>query len=454
MSKKENILLVLIIIIGVVIHLLPIFIYNSVPFGYDYGFYRRYLIQPIISFPNTSVPGLSTDAIIPRLLLDFLRTLTIPPDIIIVTTAILFTTFTTIALFFLVRQHWGEKTALLAGLLFTISPIQYTAYWYMFLKNIFALPFLFLTFLLIRKKSWWVLISGLIVMLSHHTTSVILLATLGLYLILGRDNRNYLFLVFSVWLAVFILLHGGFYLGTGLKSLSTSIFLTKKEFLFLAFPFIILAVFGIEDFLNRRVLSPLFAYATVTTVFPILSWPFYERVFLFLDIAFIIIASLGVSKIFQEIRHNPTSYIKISLGLVFVVAFAWITLNLGFQINNRRAPLTKTEMKEIHAVSQIIPREASVLTSAIYAPWIQGWTLSRIFAPTILNDRFTKEQWLSFWRAENVPYLYAFLKQFPQPLYLFLDRFQQEKLLPLLSNCLDGRSAFIFYYKCQGGKIN
>lgn len=457
MFKKNYTLLILTIFIGIVIHLLPFFIHSNIPFGYDYGFYRRYLIQPLVSFPNSPVPGLGMDALIPRSFLDFLRILTIPPDIILVITAILSTAITTVTLFFLIKQHWGEKTALLASFLFTLSAIQYNAYWFMFLKNIFALPFLFLTFLLIKKNSWWAIMPGLIVMLSHHTTSVVLLATLGLYLILRRGNRKYLFLIFSACLAVFLFLHGDFYLGGGLKNLFSSVFLTKKEFLSLAFPLIVLVVFGIEEFLAMRFLSPLFAYAIITVLFPILSLPFYERIFLFLDIVLVIIASLGITKISQEIRRSYISLkywsdriniLVVSLSLILVVAFGWIIFNLGSQINNLRPPLNETEFKEIAAISSLVPHEASILTSAIYAPWIQGWTLNRVFAPTILNDHFTKEQWLSFWKAESPSYPRAFLNQFPKPLYLFLDNFQQEKLLLVLGSCLETKSEFIFHYRC------
>src|SRR3989338_5196952 len=64
-------------------HLRVFRMYGPHPFGYDTGFYRRYLLEPFISFPNAPVPGLGDDALVPRMLLDVLRFVHLSPDVIL-----------------------------------------------------------------------------------------------------------------------------------------------------------------------------------------------------------------------------------------------------------------------------------------------------------------------------------------------------------------------------------
>ncbi|MBI3572271.1 hypothetical protein HY091_01920, partial [Candidatus Kaiserbacteria bacterium] len=58
---------------SLLLHALTFLFHGPYALGYDTGFYRRYLIQPFISFPNAPVPGLGGDALVPRVLLDTLR---------------------------------------------------------------------------------------------------------------------------------------------------------------------------------------------------------------------------------------------------------------------------------------------------------------------------------------------------------------------------------------------
>src|SRR4051812_33110018 len=73
----------LIALMSLSVHLLPFYLWGPHPFGYDTGFYRRYLIEPFVSFPNAPVPGLGNDALVPRILFDALRFLHLPPDAIL-----------------------------------------------------------------------------------------------------------------------------------------------------------------------------------------------------------------------------------------------------------------------------------------------------------------------------------------------------------------------------------
>src|SRR4051812_44732848 len=67
---------------GFAVWTLPYLRFGLFGYGYDTGLYRRFLIQPFVSFPNTPVPGLDHTVFIPRLLLDVFRFVH-SPDVIL-----------------------------------------------------------------------------------------------------------------------------------------------------------------------------------------------------------------------------------------------------------------------------------------------------------------------------------------------------------------------------------
>src|SRR3989344_4962452 len=165
--------------LAVAIHLVPFADGVRHPFGYDTGFYRRYLIQPLVSFPNTPVPGLGTDALVPRLLLDSLRVLPLAPDVILYGSYITFFVILPILVFLLLRQRAGIRAAYLSALFLILSPVQYQAYWFMFWKNAWALCPLFIAFICIERR-WWLALyaADIAIAFSHKTTAILYIATL------------------------------------------------------------------------------------------------------------------------------------------------------------------------------------------------------------------------------------------------------------------------------------
>ena len=175
----HTILLICLAFFYVALSVSPFLIYGTHPLGYDTGFYRRYLLDPVVSFPNTPVPGLDHTIIAPRIFLDLVRLLGLSPDISLYGSYILLSLLLVVAFYFFVKEYAGQKIALAAAALLVISPIQYTAYWFMLYKNLFGLIFFFLVFIFLKKKWFWpALASALIIPLSHQTTTILFLGIL------------------------------------------------------------------------------------------------------------------------------------------------------------------------------------------------------------------------------------------------------------------------------------
>jgi hypothetical protein len=149
-SIRKNINLLAIAFFSLCVHLIP-FVYSRNPLGYDTGFYRRYLIQPFLPFPNSPVPGLGNDALVPRIIFDTLRSSGLPTDIILYGSLIVIFACIPVVFYFLISESSNRRAALMGTLMIALSPVQYYAYWFMLWKNAWAILVLVVIFLLIKR---------------------------------------------------------------------------------------------------------------------------------------------------------------------------------------------------------------------------------------------------------------------------------------------------------------
>lgn len=472
--RKSSIFLILLILLNVVIHLIPFLFYGPHPLGYDTGFYRRYVAQPFVSFPNTTVPGLGEDALVPRILLDVLRLTHIPADSIVYGSYILLFAAQAVALFFLAQYYWNTRAGLFAVLLFSISPIQYTAYWFMLYKNAFALPLMLAAFLLLEKRSRLAIPLGILIASSHHTTGIIFLLTAGVYALLNRENRNVILQTFTGTFITFLSLHYSSI--SDYVNSPMAVFMHKKEYLLWSSPLLILAWFGIQKFARTHSRSVIIAFFIVTAAFPLFSLPFYERIFIFTDIAMIMAAAVGCQTLYQKIipslsrdyfrlyslftnptlkRQSIVAKIKnekektTHYGLILAsgMLIGLIALVTYSRIGNLRPLVSSEDLHELNNIARNVPPDATILTSTALAPWVHGWSLNKIVAPGLLHDTRTAQEWALFWTG-GADAKKKFLHSFPKPLYIFAHPDQQETLVKGIQECLSKKTQFLFLYAC------
>lgn len=472
--KKPLILLFPLILFNIAIHLIPFLFYGPHPLGYDTGFYRRYVAQPFVSFPNTAVPGLGEDALVPRILLDVLRLAHIPTDSIIYGSYILLFAAQAVALFFLAQYYWNTRAGLFTVLLFSISPIQYTAYWFMLYKNAFALPLMLAAFLLLEKRSRLAIPLGILIASSHHTTGIIFLLTAGVYALLNRENRNVILQTFTGTFITFLSLHYSSipdYIHSPI-----AVFMDKKEYLVWSSPLLILAWFGIQKFACTHSRSVIIAFFIVTAAFPLFSLPFYERIFIFTDIAVIMAAAMGCHTLYQKIipslsrdyfrlyslftnltsgRQDIVAKIKnkqektTQYGLILAsgMLIGLIALSTYGRIGNLRQLVSPEDLHELNAIARNVSSDATILTSTALAPWVQGWSLNKIVAPGLLHDTRTAQEWALFWTGD-ADAKKKFLNTFPKPLFIFADFDQKRILVNGIEECLSEKTQFLLLYIC------
>ena len=433
-------------LLSLALHLLPFLFYGTHPLGYDTGFYRRYLIQPFISFPSAPVPGLGEDAILPRLLLDVLRLTNIPTDVALYGAYLLPFILLPVLLFVYLAPRLGTLGAFFAGLFLILSSVGYTAYWYFLFKNAWGLCLILLALAAYeRKRLWLFFLSGAAVALTHKTSAIMYLFTLGVLWLIGSGRRRELAFHILLVAAIFVIANLHFAVTIVGRS-PQAVFLGWREFILLSYPFILLALVGICALRSRPMPRSLVAFALASFAFPIFFLPFYERIFIFCDVALAALAAYGALHLLSRTRRKDGGIGWLALAAL-CIAVGLAGGNLYTEVRALGPSIAQADLASIFSVTAAIPPDATVLTTSEEAPWYEGWGLSHVAAPGMLADNHDLQEWIAFWSSTSTPEKVAFLDSLPKPLYVStLGDF--EALLGVYPPCITPVRAHLLFYDC------
>ncbi len=433
--------------ISAVFHLLPFLLHGPHPLGYDTGFYRRYLTQPFTSFPNAGVPGLGNDALVPRVLFDLTRFLHIPADIALYGSYIFLFALAPILLYILLRPTLGGRGAWIAGALYIFSSVAYNAYWYMLWKGALGLDLLLLAYIALeRRNSTLLMIVGTTLALSHKTSAIIFILSLGIFFILNRGKRPDALLAGALTAAVFFAANTSLVHKVQL-ALPTALFLEWPDYLTFTIPLLILLGFGIRGLHTLPIPKTILALALTSFIFPLAQLPFYQRIFIFCDLALVALAAFAVEYMLRQVsplRAGKTIYLHAAALCIAGGLFLGSAWN---QVSSLRPLLPQANIREIERIDTILPQDAYVLTTSDEAPWYQGWTKAHIIAPGLLWDSHNLEEWIAFWDATSTESKISFLNSFNKPLYVSTLG-PMTDLLGQIPPCLVPAGPHLLYNSC------
>lgn len=447
-NRKTTLTGLLLAVGSLVIHGIPFLLFGSHPLGYDTGFYRRYLIEPFVSFPNTAVPGLGDDALLPRVILDLLRTIPIPTDIILYGTYFIFWALMPVLLFLFLKPFIQRRGAFIAGILLVCSSLAYTGYWYFLFKNALALDLILLAFIAIERKWFPVWIAlDLAIVLTHKTSAIIYLLTLATLFIVSPTQRKHYLTHLAITGFLFILINAPTVreLGTVLPS---AVFVDWKTFSLLSLPLFIVIVLGLRAFRHYTIPKTLLAFSAVTLLFPIFKLPFYERIFLFADVALVALAAYGINFSLTYRASEKSVRHRLFVFLILSLAGGLYMGNLWREVTTTSPLVSDTDIEVIETIGGLVPSDATILTTSDEAPWFEGWTRSHIAAPGMLNDNHNLEEWTTFWNSTSTTERIKFLNDFDTPLYISTLG-DETNLAGTLPECAQEVLPHLWYVACE-----
>ena len=423
---RSNILFILgVLFIALVIKCVPLFRFGVFAFGHDFGFYRRYVVQPLVSFPNTSVPGLDHTIFLPRIFLDIVRVILRTPDATLIIGYLMLSLVSIVSVWYFAKLYLSTKKALYAVVLYVVSGVGFVLYTSFFFKEMLALP-LFLGALISFEKKRYGLAAllGVLVILTQQTTSIILICIIALGFVFRtiiERTISFKYIISGTGIfATYLFLHP--HIAQKIASPPVGIFLSQSEYIVLSIPILILTVLGIRQVvITLKKQALLGASLTVVLLFVVFQLPFYNRIYAFLDLFLIIPAAFGVEYILSVITSKYKRLLPALISALVVVA-AIPLIYLEFTLT----PLVDTSTQKELTTLLSLPPNSSIITSPILLPWVQGWSLAKVYAPGNLKEPHSTEDWSRYWVHQDIQFEQKFLSTFPWPLYLFIDKKEME----------------------------
>jgi len=200
-------------------------------------------------------------------------------------------------------------------------------------------------------------------------------------------------------------------------------FISGKVFIKNVGLYIPFALLGIFKFWKKYLY---FFTFTVIVVFPILfQTVFYRRFFVFLDIALIIYAALGIHIFFNFFRKKFAKHIFFRcIGILSCILFAVFGF---FRISSyivQKSPLiTQSEFEAIRRIDYYAKEKQALIMviSPYYAPWVRGFTDVDVIAPGMFEyNKWNRDEWNKFWYTESVVDRRNMIRSYGKPVYIFL----------------------------------
>lgn len=415
---KEGVICLSLALFSVFLHYYLFLAHGAHPLGYDTGFYRRFLIEPIASFPNSPVPGLGKDALLPRIFLDILRGTLLSPDLILYGSYIFLFASLPVIIFLYLKRFLDVRAAFFAAALVALSPVQYNAYWYMLWKNAFGLVLLFAAFICIERRLWLpALAFDVAIAFSHKTTAVLYIATLCVLIIFDRARWKEILMHVALTGAC-VLLVSFSDVRAALRVPPEAIFLDWHAYIALSVPFFLLVLNGFAGLRSPLLPKTAMAFFIASFLFPIIHSPFYQRVFVYSDIALTIAAGIAFSYALEKIDLKEISTRSFISILAISISLGLLLGTLWDQMRSIHPLMNAAGVTEITEIGRFLPSETFILTTSDEAPWFEGWTNTHVIAPGMLRDTHNLESWMNFWSATSSEQKISFLNDFQKPLYI------------------------------------
>lgn len=429
------------------------YINNSVPLGYDPGIYKyaaeRGLENKDFWVRDSVEPGF-------LYLMEFFK-IFLNTNQILIGLLIAFTLLLGIVIYLTTKEYYDKDTALIAIYLYAFSLIQFSAYWYMYYKNIIGLSLMLLAFLFLKKEQRIpLIISGILLGAIHRPTFYIFGLTYAFYTMVKafKDKKIFLDNVLNgIIMAVGAFL---FYVPDFLPAITQLIAPVATSFIdpgqasgtFMNFftyqysilPYIIFAILGLIALIKLKEFNILFYYAIITSSSVIFQFFFFNRFIIHLDIAAIILAAIGF---IQLINHNK------KFGVIITVLLLLCAGVMVFKESINAKPLVdEQELSNIEYINTLEPDAYVLSTSSYYSPWLLGYSGRKVIAPGLFDyDTHTKDEWIVFWETEDIEEIKNFMKDYPKPLYVY-SGIHQKNTVSKFPECFEQIKEGIYKYIC------
>jgi len=428
-------------VFALLIRLIPHF-QNSIPLGYDPGFYKYTMELYAESLPQIPEAGLAEwiKSMYPQglfVLSDVMHIIAGTNGLQLINYALAcLGAFLVFPVFIVTRNLFGSRAGLIAAVLYAISYTQFGVFYMCYFKNVLGLAFLLFSIYALEKKKYGLmaitfaglgifhrpefLIFALILIpyFALHRRKGIVFGVLGAAILIApfwipRLETNWSTLSSVVDTAI-INVQTGNAPGSGGTFLS---FAYYREVSLVYFPF---ALMGGIYLAIKRNWNSVFFYFVINSLIVVFELFFYKRLIIPLDIAMVILAAVGIE--YAILQRTKIPKVALIVFVVLIIVTAGVpAIDMG---RESRPFISEEQLEAVEWIKENTEDEAFILATSYDAPWVLGWSERRVIAPGIFEwDRHGEEEWLEFLGTQDAnvagELLEDYLEAYHEPIYIY-----------------------------------
>ena len=423
--------------------LLP-YLNNSVPLGYDPGIYKYAMEayqQNLPYLPSENIDLWVRNGFEPGLFMitDLLYLIGLDTHAILTWVLVFFELLLGMGIYVASGRFFGKNVGILSFLIYSISIAQFKVFWYMYYKNVVALFIMLIALYLFRSKKYlpFIVTSAFIGAL-HRPTFLIFGFIYVAYIITNRKD-----LVKNVLAGIAVLAIALTFFIPNIKeaifnnidpiisaNIGAGTFISFFEYQFLSLPYLAFALLGLFYLTRKKDFNLFFLWFLVCAIIVYFKLIFFNRFIIHLDIAMIILASIGIYEIFKLKNRFVTALLFILLLSSALVMYQ--------NINDAKPLINENELNIIKNFNSLESNAYVMSTSSYYSPWILGYSGRKTIAPGLFDyDKWNFEEWETFMTTLEKEKAVEMLAIYERPLYIYFGEKKRINQTKFGNECFD-----------------
>jgi len=433
------IILLVIFLSAFCIRLVPL-TQSSIPLGYDPGFYKYTMELYTNALPQIPETGLA--AWVKEMYPQGLFVLSDAIHILAGADAMdnikylfpFFGALLVFPVFVVTRSIFGQRTAVIASILYAISYTQYTTFTMFYFKNVLGLMFLLLAIYALEKRKYGLMALMFAALGIFHRPEFLLFALVLVPCFIMHRRREIIWAVLGAvvliapfWLPRWEVNWGVFagVMGTAVTNIQTGedlgggTFFSLDIYTKMALAYLPFALIGAIYLVIKRNLNSILFYFVISSIIVVCQLFFFKRFIIPLDVAVVILAAVGIDYTLLH-RRGVWRVAGIGAGILLLVSAVLPTITAAKDV---RPLIREDQLEAVEWIRENTEDNAYVLATSNDAPWVLGWSGRRIIAPGLFEwNVYNKEEWISFFKTKDSEVVKEFLNVYESPIYIYYSK--------------------------------
>lgn len=441
--KIPSVLILLSLLVLLTSRFLP-YLNNSIPLGYDPGIYKYVMEAYLQNLPE--IPGENIDFWVKSgfepglfIITDLLYIIGFDTHAILTWGYIFFDLLLGMGIYVAASKYFGKNIGILSLLIYSISIAQFKVFWYMYYKNVIAL-FIMLVALYLLKSGKYLpfIVTASFIGALHRPTFLIFSLSYLAYIIVYRKE-----LIKNTLSGIIILtIVTTFYISNLKEAIIDNIepiitanigagtFISFFVYQFSSLSYLPFALLGFLILARNKDTNFFFFWFLIAGIIVYFKLIFFNRFIIHLDVAMIILASLGFYELIKFNKRIGTA--------ILLVLFLSSLLIMGQNISGAKPLITEKELDIIKNFNNVESNAYVMSTSSYYSPWILGYSGRKTIAPGLFDyDRWNLSEWRTFWETGEKEKALEMLDVYEKPIYIYLGERSRINETKFESECFE-----------------